>query len=193
MPPVPLPRRRLESAHAAFHAPIRIGDRLQRISELTEISVEDDGAGPGARAQVPPVPGTSVWSRRIVPDPVTLFRLSAVRFNAHRVHYDRDYATEAEGMPGLSVPITLVSSQMMEMLRAKRPDHSLASFSYRSIRRIFDRGAYTVHGAPQGEKVVLWARDHEGALAVLAGAALVRDGGPKRRIIATGDRARAGA
>ena len=224
-PPVPLPRRRLESVRAAFHAPIRIGDRLKKTSEIADISVEDGTAGPvvevkitetitaadelsvveerlfrffgeggpGAPTEPPSVPETAAWSRRIEPDPVMLFRLSAVRFNAHRVHYDRDYATGVEGMPGLAVPITLVSSQMIGMLRAERPGRSLASISYRSVGRIFDLGAYTIDGAPEGDEVALWARDHEGALAVLAQAVFAaRDGRPRQGVIATEGRARAG-
>ena len=30
-----------------------------------------------------------------------LFRYSALTFNGHRIHYDRDYVTEVEGYPGL--------------------------------------------------------------------------------------------
>src|SRR3546814_16253348 len=32
--------------------------------------------------------------RSITPDPVLLFRYSALTFNAHRIHYDRDYRSE---------------------------------------------------------------------------------------------------
>jgi 3-methylfumaryl-CoA hydratase len=35
-----------------------------------------------------------------VPDPVLLFRYSALTFNGHRIHYDRSYVTEVEGYPG---------------------------------------------------------------------------------------------
>ena len=34
-------------------------------------------------------------------DPVLLFRYSALTFNGHRIHYDRDYVTKVEGYPGL--------------------------------------------------------------------------------------------
>ena len=35
--------------------------------------------------------------------PVFLFRFSALTYNAHRIHYDRDYARDIEGYPGLLV------------------------------------------------------------------------------------------
>ena len=106
-----------------------------------------------------------------------LFRLSAVRFNSHRLHYDRDYATKVEGLPGLAVPITLVSAQMTEMLAGELPGRKLAVLDYRTVRRIFDIGAYDIHGAPEGDpegnKMRLWATDHDGALCVLAEATLI--------------------
>lgn len=204
MPPIPLPRRRLMGVSATFHEPIRIGDTLTKVSEVTEISIDDFGTGPvvgvtiaeritaGGKLSVveersfrfcgedgpgipdedPALPATAAWSRRIEPDPVLLFRLSAVRFNSHRVHYDRDYTTKVEGMPGLAVPITLVSSQMMEMLAEELPGQALAAVSYRAVRRIFDVGPYEIHGAPEGKRVRLWATGHDGALATLAEATL---------------------
>ena len=97
-----------------------------------------------------------------------IFRLSAVRFNSHRIHYDRDYATKEEGYPGLVVPVTLVSFLMMEMCRAEAPDRPLGSFSYRSEKPVFDLGPYSVFGTPAGGSVDLWATDHENELAVTA-------------------------
>ena len=39
----------------------------------------------------------------LTPDPVLLFRYSALTFNAHRIHYDYVYATETEAYSGLVV------------------------------------------------------------------------------------------
>lgn len=43
-----------------------------------------------------------------------LFRFSALTFNAHRIHYDRDYATALEGYPGLLVHGPLTASLMLD-------------------------------------------------------------------------------
>jgi acyl dehydratase len=40
--------------------------------------------------------------RTVTVDPVLLFRFSALTYNAHRIHYDLQYA-RAEGYPGLVV------------------------------------------------------------------------------------------
>lgn len=42
------------------------------------------------------------WGRHVAVDPTLLFRFSALTYNAHRIHYDRDYALVA-GYPGLVV------------------------------------------------------------------------------------------
>jgi 3-methylfumaryl-CoA hydratase len=42
-------------------------------------------------------PDCATFSREVRSDPVLLFRYSALTFNSHRIHYDRDYATKAEG------------------------------------------------------------------------------------------------
>ena len=44
-------------------------------------------------------PAQSTWRREIRPDPVLLFRYSALTFNSHRIHYDHPYVTEVEGLP----------------------------------------------------------------------------------------------
>ena len=101
-----------------------------------------------------------------------LFRLSASRYNSHRIHYDRDYATKVEGFAGLVVPVTLVSLLMMELCRAEAPDRPLKHFGYRSEKPVIDLGPFSVFGKLNGDSVAMWATDHEGDLAVTAEARL---------------------
>ena len=53
-----------------------------------------------------------------VPTMVAMFRMSAVMWNAHRVHYDLAYATEVEGHAGVLVPANLLSSYLCEAAMA---------------------------------------------------------------------------
>jgi 3-methylfumaryl-CoA hydratase len=53
--------------------------------------------------------------RLIVPDPVLLFRYSAVTFNSHRIHYDHPYATGVEGYPGPIVNGGLTALLLLEL------------------------------------------------------------------------------
>ncbi|HGL5379770.1 TPA: hypothetical protein ACXJGC_006899 [Burkholderia cenocepacia] len=58
----------------------------------------------GAPAPAPTAaPDNASWKREIVPTEVLMFRYSALTFNGHRIHYDKPYATQAEGYPNLVV------------------------------------------------------------------------------------------
>ncbi|RZJ16456.1 MAG: acyl-CoA dehydrogenase, partial [Haliea sp.] len=76
---------------------------------------------PGAAAAEPQMaPGDPEFSREIVPDPVLLFRYSALTFNGHRIHYDRPYATEVEGYAGLIVHGPLIATLLLDQLRREQ-------------------------------------------------------------------------
>lgn len=130
--------------------------------------------GPGGMWPKPTAPKDARWTRTYESSPVMIFRMSAVRYNSHRIHYDRDYATKVEGYPGLVVPVTLVTFLMMELCRAEAPDRPLAHFAYRSEKPVIDLGPYTIYGEPDGANVTMWARDHAGDLNVTAEARLSR-------------------
>jgi 3-methylfumaryl-CoA hydratase len=125
---------------------------------------------PGAPTPPPQAaPGGGAFSRHIAPDPVLLFRYSALTFNGHRIHYDRAYVTEVEGYPGLVVHGPLIATLLLDLLRRERPQARVTRFAFKAVRPIFDLHAFSVHGQPEGEHgVQLWARDHEGFLAMTA-------------------------
>ena len=119
-----------------------------------------------------PPPAEAAWRRAFEPDAALLFRFSALIFNAHRIHYDRDYATGAEGYPGLLVHGPLTAILLLDLLRDECPGRRLARFDYRALAPLFDTAPFTVAGAPQGDGAVLWAERSDGALAMRATAAL---------------------
>jgi 3-methylfumaryl-CoA hydratase len=129
---------------------------------------------PGAAATTPQAaPADETFSRRIVPDPVLLFRYSALTFNGHRIHYDRSYVTEVEGYPGLIVHGPLIATLLMDLLRRQRPDAVVRRFGFTAKSPLFDPHPFDVCGRFDGERtVVLWARNHQGALAMQATAEL---------------------
>lgn len=61
---------------------------------------EPDPNAPKPPAAAQAAPGTPVWRKVVTPDPVMLFRYSALTFNGHRIHYDQPYVTGEEGYPG---------------------------------------------------------------------------------------------
>ena len=121
----------------------------------------DDAAPPPQAA-----PAEPTWQRQIEPDPVLLFRYSALTFNGHRIHYDRRYVTEVEGYPGLVVHGPLIATLLLDLLRRERPQAEVATFRFRAVRPTFDGHPFHVNGAPSadGGAVHLWASDHEGWL-----------------------------
>ena len=129
----------------------------------------DDIAPP---AQV--APSVSAWQRRIVPDDVLLFRYSALTFNGHRIHYDRKYALEVEGYPGLVVHGPLIATLLMDLLRQQLPHARVLRFEFKAVRPTFDITPFSVHGqpTPDGKSIHLWACDHDGWLTMDATAAI---------------------
>ncbi len=113
------------------------------------------------------------FSREIAPNPVLLFRYSALTFNGHRIHYDRTYVTEVEGYPGLIVHGPLIATLLVDLLRRNLPTAEVGKFNFRAIRPLFDVHRFDVCGRQDDKnRVALWARDHDGSLAMEASAEL---------------------
>ena len=127
---------------------------------------------PAPQPQQPPA--QAAWARTIVPDDVLLFRYSALTFNGHRIHYDRQYVTQVEGYPGLIVHGPLIATLLVDLLRRSLPGARVAAFDFKAVRPTFDLHPFSVHGQPSadGKTVALWAQDHEGFLTMQATAAL---------------------
>lgn len=113
-------------------------------------------------------PSGASWTREIRPEETLLFRYSALTFNGHRIHYDRRYATQVEGYPGLVVHGPLIATLLLELLRRNVADVNLASLSFRAVRPLFDTAPFSVSGkvASDGKTAQLWASDSEGWLAM---------------------------
>jgi 3-methylfumaryl-CoA hydratase len=129
---------------------------------------------PGAVALPKAAPTDAAWQRLVTPDPVLLFRYSALTFNGHRIHYDRSYVTEVEGYPGLVVHGPLIATLLVDLLQRHMPDARLDAFSFRAVGSLFDTEPFTVCGRPDpdGRTVHLWAQNMRGELAMQAQATL---------------------
>jgi 3-methylfumaryl-CoA hydratase len=121
-----------------------------------------------------PAPADARWRHTVRPDPVLLFRYSALTFNGHRIHYDRSYVTGVEGYPGLVVHGPLIATLLLEALRREMPAAQVRAFSFRAVSPLFDTEAFTVCGRPaaDGSSVSLWAENSRGELAMQAEAVL---------------------
>lgn len=150
------------------------GDSGLALTEEHDI-VYRDPPQPGAPEVPPqPAPADATFEREIVPDPVLLFRYSALTFNGHRIHYDQPYVTGVEGYPGLIVHGPLIATLLLDNLRRQQPAATVRRFAFKAVRPIFDIHRFHVCGRPeeQGGRFALWARDHQGHLAMQATAEL---------------------
>ena len=118
-------------------------------------------------------PPDGPWRRTVDPDPVMLFRYSALTYNGHRIHYDHPYVTAAEGYPGLIVHGPLLATLLLDLVRRERPQAALERFTFRALAPVFDTAPFVVSGGPNadGPGAVVWVKRADGGLAMRAEAA----------------------
>lgn len=143
------------------------GGHLATIEEHDVVYRE--AARPGASPAKPrPAPATPEWSRRIVPGAVLLFRFSALIMNSHRIHYDRTFAVDEEGYPGLVFHGPLTMILLMDLFRREMPEATLKRFGARATAPLYDDRPFEIRGtrAAAGGEARLWALTPDGALAM---------------------------
>lgn len=153
-------------------------DNVLCLEEEQDIVYREPGA------PVPP-PDVRPWadvpaetaSRVLHADTRLLFRFSALTFNAHRIHYDREYAMRDEGYPGLVVhgPLTamlllqLAEAQEAHRARAEgRGVRAVASFSFRGVAPLFDVAPLRLLSTRDGDHARLEAQGPDGGTALKA-------------------------
>jgi 3-methylfumaryl-CoA hydratase len=113
-------------------------------------------------------PATPLAVRRVSVNEVQLFRFSALTFNAHRIHYDRPYATGVEGYPGLVVHGPYIATLLMDHFLRARPGALVRSFAFRARRPLFDNRPFDLCLADGEDGARLWAADEHGRIAMSA-------------------------
>lgn len=128
------------------------------------------GVTPPAGPATAPPPKEG-WRESVELTTALLFRFSAVTFNSHRIHYDRDYATTVEHYPDLVVhgPLTAM------LLAQSASDHlskPLRSFAYRASSPLFVGQALRVDGvirpSPLGTMATMTATRIDGVVGMTA-------------------------
>jgi 3-methylfumaryl-CoA hydratase len=119
----------------------------------------ENSGQPSAAAADPqrPPPGSREWQVEV--SPVLLFRFSALTYNAHRIHYDQEYARAAEGYPGLVVHGPLQVLLMAELARREAARPAASGFSYRLVAPLFEGQGLIVSVAADGQKIHVMTRD----------------------------------
>lgn len=107
-------------------------------------------------------------SETITPSEVMLFRYSALTFNGHRIHYDRDYAQQVEGHGGLVVHGPLIATLLLDLAQRIYDGARPKAFEFRAASPLFDTAPFTLHARQDERTVVLAAATPQGRLAMQA-------------------------
>ncbi len=103
--------------------------------------------------------------------PVLLARYSAVTFNGHRIHYDRDYSRDEELYPGLIVHGPLQATYLLRMARDAFGGLP-ARFDFRGRAPLFDGQVFSLNARREGgDRLALWAAARNGVVTLEADAA----------------------
>ena len=158
---------------------------VSRISGPDGLAVEDERRTvfreelkAGERNQAPrrdPAPTDVPWRRTITPDPVLLFRFSALTFNSHRIHYDRQWAMEVEGYPALVVHGPLTSALLLDFARDNNETRAITSYTTQARAPLFEGAPLELRGRPSGHGCEVWAVTPEGTIAMSARVDLERN------------------
>jgi 3-methylfumaryl-CoA hydratase len=139
--------------------------------EMPGIASGAGGASASASANsaggTAPTGRTSQWTRTIQLDPVQLFRFSALTFNAHRIHYDRQYTREVEGYPDLVVHGPFAATLLMDHFLQRFPRTRITGFSFRAQRPLFASSPFDVCLDAGERSADLWAIDKDGQTAMV--------------------------
>jgi 3-methylfumaryl-CoA hydratase len=113
-----------------------------------------------------PAPEGGDFHREITPDPVLLFRYSALIFYGHRIHYDIDYARDVEGYPGLVVHGPLIATLLMDLGTEQLANRCVSGVTIRAMSPLFANHPFRLEGRDRGDTIDLWARGPEGQCAM---------------------------
>ncbi|MBL6933228.1 MAG: MaoC family dehydratase N-terminal domain-containing protein, partial [Rhodospirillales bacterium] len=164
LPPVVLPRRMWAGGRFDFHANLRIGETIRKVTTINKVTRKSGRSGElcfvsvhhelfageelrlsedhdivyrgdpkeDDRPTPAPMPTEEAeFIETITPDPVMLFRYSALTFNSHRIHYDVDYCRDVEGYPGLVFHAPLTATLLLDLATRHCGEARLSNFSYR--------------------------------------------------------------
>jgi 3-methylfumaryl-CoA hydratase len=122
-------------------------------------------AGASAPEAAPGLPVQAAYMKTVVPDETLLFQYSALGFNSHRIHLDREHARKVEGFPDLVVNGGLATLLLTEFLRLDL-GVTPAAIAVRHVAPLYCNRAITLAADRVGERWLLKAFDDQHRLAV---------------------------
>ncbi|KAJ7582659.1 hypothetical protein C8J56DRAFT_955398 [Mycena floridula] len=143
-----------------------IGKHLPSLLEMREhvyLPEPSSGNRPPREVQVP---AQKDFTFTYTPSLTTLFRFSALTFNAHHIHLDKDYATRSEGYPERLVHGPLTALMLLETVMKAEPGFLLTKFVYRATNPMIVNKSITIcgHWKDEGKTAELWCLDEDGVV-----------------------------
>ena len=132
------------------------------IRERHDIVYRDIGGAPAAAPKVLPPPPVAKHRESHVSDPVLLFRYSALTFNGHRIHYDRDYVTKVEGYPGLIFHGPMQAAFIVELAAKLHNGQPPKQLAYRGVQPLFEGTEFSINANGKDGGMELWVANAEG-------------------------------
>jgi 3-methylfumaryl-CoA hydratase len=133
------------------------------IRERQDIVYREMSGASQAPAAKPAAPAPAAQHREShVSDPVLLFRYSALTFNGHRIHYDRDYVTKVEGYPGLIFHGPLQATFIVELAAKLHGGQPPKKLSYRGLQPLFEGSEFSINANKTDAGMELWVANAEG-------------------------------
>jgi 3-methylfumaryl-CoA hydratase len=105
-----------------------------------------------------------------------LFRYSAVTFNSHRIHYDRDYARDVEGYTNLVVHGPLQATVLLNIV-ARLLGHPPAQFKYCAVSPLLLHDGAMIMAQKRGNDILASIKTFDGRVTMVASAAAISAGG----------------
>jgi 3-methylfumaryl-CoA hydratase len=133
------------------------------IRERQDIVYRDVSNAPqAAPAKAPAPPPVAKHRESHMADPVLLFRYSALTFNGHRIHYDRDYVTKVEGYPGLIFHGPLQASFIVEMAAKLHGGKPPKKIGYRGLQPLFEGSEFSINANETNAGMEIWTANSQG-------------------------------
>ena len=131
------------------------------IRERHDIVYRDISTASPAPAKPAGAPPAAKHRETHIADPVLLFRYSALTFNGHRIHYDRDYVTKVEGYPGLIFHGPMQAALQIEFA-AKLRGQAPKKFVYRGLQPLFEGSEFSVNANDVDGGLETWTANTQG-------------------------------
>jgi hydroxyacyl-ACP dehydratase HTD2-like protein with hotdog domain len=98
-------------------------------------------------------------STTVIPTIITNFRMSAITFNSHQIHYNPNYAKSTENYPDIVVEAPLLISLALQFWMNHNPNKMISSFKYKIISPSFINKPITINYSKSNNNIRLWMKN----------------------------------